>query len=239
MHRIVAAFLVALGAGLVPFGAEARLAVEPSVVELSGARSRTLVTLSNTGADTLYVSLELHSIEDPAARGSATAPVVDPLAEGVLVHPRQMILAPGQRRTARVVFDGEAPVVDRVYRLVLRPFAGEALVDPVEARSAGVRMLLGYKLPLFVRPDRPRADVSLERGRGALRLVNRGNTNVMLRTLEACERDGTRCRALTPDRLHAGRTLPLALPRGLSADEALVRARQHVGDRERLVEYAP
>ena len=233
MHRSLPTLLLALWAPL----AWGQLGVDRSVVELSSSEPRAALALHNAGADTLYVSLSLEAIDEPGGAGAPGRPVTDPIAEGLLVQPRQMILAPGQRRSARVLFDGEAPATDRVYRLVLEPFAGEALVE--DGSEAGVRLLLGYRLPLFVRPDAPRADVSVERAPDGLRLVNRGNTNALFRTLEACEADGRRCTDLAPERVHAGATVPVALPPGLSPASALIRARQSVGYREASVEYAP
>ena len=235
MHRLLAPLLLASWSTL----AWGQLGVDRSVVELSAATPRATLSLRNSGADTLYVNLSLEAVDEPGRADAPTRPVTDPLAEGLLVQPRQMILAPGQGRSARVLFDGESPAIDRTYRLVLEPFAGEALVDAESGTAAGVRVLLGYRLPLFVRPDRPRPDVSVERASGDVRLVNRGNTNVLLRTLEACEANGRRCTDLAPARVHPGAAVTLDLPPGLGPANALIRARQSVGYRESLVEYAP
>jgi len=232
---MMAVLLIALSTSEV----SAQLNVDKSVIELSSSDERRVIRLSNSGEDTLYVNLELHQVQDPTALEMTLLPSTDALSSGILVHPRQLIIAPGQTRTARVVLKKSIPEIDEVYRLVLSPFAGDALAESKSTKGAGIRMLLGYKILVLVRPDELNPEIELQRDSESVRLVNHGNTNVLMRTLEACNPDGLSCQKLPSNRVYAGEVLSLDIPEAISPENVLIRARQAVRGKEELVEYFP
>ena len=234
--RLVLALLLAT----LPWPLGAQLVVDKAVVELSRETSRGIVRLSNDSDDTLYLRLDLFEVVDPETARPREVPLENPMTTGLLVHPRQLVLAPGQTRSARIVAqDSVVSNTDRVFRLQVSPFAGEALLDTEADRNAGVRFLVGYQILLLVRPDTLRPRLAIRRDADGISIDNAGNTNVLLRTLEICDAGGERCTRLKSNRLYAGESLPLALPPGIAAETAVVKTREFTRSTEKRVEYTP
>ena len=238
MRSMVVVLLVCLGFS--PLGVNAQLSVNKSVVEISSAEPRSTIRLTNSGPDTLYVNLKLHEVLQPQNDNSPRQLMVDPIHDGVLVHPTQLILQPGQTRSARVVLTEEIQHQDRVFRLELRPLAGDALPNGLsDERSAGVQTLLGYQLLVLARPARLSPDVKMSRVDDAVVFSNLGNTSVLLRKLEICAQQPLNCVAMRPNRLYPGEVLSVPMPAKTNAATVLVRTLQSVSYTENTVEYLP
>jgi len=222
-----------------PSLAMAQLNVDKSVLELTNQSQRSTVRLSNSGKDTLYINLKLLEVTNPEADSPTKTPLVDPTKDGILVHPRQIILEPGQARSARVVLNQPVTDQDRVFRLKLEPLAGDALQNDDAERTAGVRMLLGYQLLVLARPDTLAPDIELQRQADSIVFLNHGNTSVLLRQLEVCATNGSNCSPLQPNRLYPNEVRAFAMPEGINGQTALIRTRQSVQASEELVEYSP
>jgi len=159
-----------------------RCNVDKSILELTNQTNKTTVRLSNSGEDTLYINLNLSEIIDPATSDSVSAELSDPSKDGIIVHPRQLVLRPGQSRSAKVVLSRPVENQDRVFRLNIKPLAGDALPTQQSDRSAGVRILLGYQLLVLARPDKFELDVKLQRKEDSVVFENKSNTSVLLRS---------------------------------------------------------
>jgi len=219
--------------------AYAQLAVNKSILEVTNQVGRTSVRLTNNGADTLYINLNLHEVLDPATSDTNTKLLSDPTQDGILVHPRQLVLQPGQSRSARVVLSRRVEQQDRVFRLNLEPMVGDALVAQTDKREAGVKMLLGYKLLVLARPDELQPDVKMQREKHKVVFENNGNTSVLLRKLSVCESENSACTDLAPNRLYPNEILTVAMPAGMNGNSASIRTRQSVNTSENQVVYNP
>jgi len=215
----------------------AQLNVDKSILELSNKTNKTNVRLSNSGEDTLYINLNLVEIIDPARSDTESKALTNPATDGIIIHPRQIVLQPGQARTAKVMLSQAVESQDRVFRLNIKPLAGDALPNADAEQSAGVRIMLGYQLLVLARPDKLDIDVEMTRNDNNVVFNNKSNTSVLLRELSAC--NGDSCTEMTPNRLYPNEVLTVEMPQGLSGQSASIRTKQSVQFTESFVSYEP
>ena len=241
MRPSLHALRVLVPIALVLFGAraEAQLSVSRSIVEMSDARRVQDVEVSNSGTARLYLDLTIAEIIDPESEEPRRVELDDPRTAPILVSPRQLMVPPGTRKRVRVILREDVGETDRVFRLRVKPYTGKlGLPDPGGNRkSSAIRVLLGYDLLLLARPAELRPDVRVTRDGGSIEFRNAGNTNVLLRRIVQCdpgvdpdgERAASGCSELTPNRLYAGETHRVALPRRGAAERGSVTVWQTVG----------
>jgi P pilus assembly chaperone PapD len=217
----------------------AQLSVNKSILELTNSERTEIVRLTNTGEDTFYINVNLHEIIEPAISDTNSRELNNPVEDGVLVHPRQLILEPGQTRSVKVVVTEPVESVDRVFRLNIKPLAGDALPQGASQQAAGVRILLGYELLVLARPDKLQPNIELHRGDDHVVLQNLGNTSVLLRKISACKHADSFCADLKPNRLYPNESHRIDLPMGTDGMTATIRTRQSVQNSERVVAYEP
>jgi len=227
--------LVCLGA--FASNASAQLTVSKTTFELTESSPRSSVRLNNSGADTLYVNLEIEELLNPAEDESLRKPI-DLLANpDMLVLPQQLVLEPGQTKLVRVVSTNAQVDSDKVYRLNVVPFAGKPLLGDVEDKQIGVRILLGYKLLILVRPESISPKIEYTQLSNSLRFSNTGNTSVLLREIVACNTSGDDCQNLSANRVYPGEKYSVELPENLQSRALKVKTRQYIRYSEQIVEY--
>lgn len=174
----VAALLA--GAALVPArpAAAGELSVLPVAVQMTALKSRASVTVLNHGRETVTVQADALSWQ---REGDVDRHA--PAGE-MLVNPPVFALAPGQQQVVRLgLRDGTPPAEhERTYRLVLRELPVPAPSDGV---SAGVRVLVALRLPVYVAPAQPQRGERWELvqdadGRLHARVTNTGNVHLRL-----------------------------------------------------------
>ena len=185
---------------LAPSAARAGIAVSQMVIDLKAGQSRAAdVEISNDSPERSYVSIEPRAIVGPGTPAEQGATSPDPEKLGLLISPNRMILEPGQRRRLRIAALGPPGAAERVYRVTVKPVAGE-----VSGSDSGLKLLVGYDLLVLVRPDHVRPGITASRSGGSLVITNGGNSSVELTEGKQCEEGGKACRPLPGKRLYAG-----------------------------------
>ena len=199
MRRSLATIVAAV-AGLGAQPAAANLVLSQVVVDLTPAGPpRADVEAWNTGAERMYVVAEPASIVDPGTPAERRVASADPAESGLLVTPQKMILEPGERKLIRIAAVAPRAARDRVYRVTVKPVAGE-----VSAAASALKVLVGYDMLVIVRPATMTGEVSARRDGGTLVLTNAGTTSVEMYDGQQCGAGGGDCRTLPSRRLYAG-----------------------------------
>ena len=202
------AVTLALATLALPAPAFAGIAVSQMVVDLRPGDSRaTDIEIFNDSAERSYVSIEPREIVDPGLPSEHGALSPDPEKLGLLVSPNRLILEPNQRRRLRVAVIGPLGSRERVYRVTVKPVAGE-----VGGTDSGLKLLVGYDLLVLVRPGEGRAAVTGQRSGGSMIIRNGGNSSVELIEGKQCEGAGKACLPLPGKRLYAGASWAQPLP---------------------------
>jgi len=213
--------------------AGAQISVNRSVIEFTGTTPVQDVEVVNNGRTKVYLNLSVAEIVDPGSDEPSRVELDDPRTAAVLVSPRQLLVPPGGRKRVRVILREAGADVDRVFRLRVEPYTGKARIADAGGgkKSSAIRVLVGYDLLLFSRPDNARSDLKVTRGRDSIEFRNTGNTNVLLRRIEQCERGAgdDACVELAPNRLYAGERYRVALPKRGSAERFPVKVWKAVG----------
>ena len=168
----------------------------------------------NDGQFSVYLNLQVSEIEKPHHDRRERVLLDDPRSAEVLVSPSQLTLPPGKSKRVRVIMRTQAHQRDRIYRLSVIPDTGPVRLtrnDPA-AVAGGVKLLVGYDLLVISRPPEPAAAVEVQRRKNAVRLTNKGNSNVLMQRISQCSQTSLDCIELTPPRrLYAGEQMQLAL----------------------------
>ena len=246
MHLATPLCLVTLLWLVIPAGsALAQISVNRSIIELTNEARVQDIEVRNNGEDRLYLDLAAAEIVDPGSAEPRRVELEDPRTAPVLVSPRQLMLPPGTRKRVRVILRADIAGSDRIFRLQVKPYTGNArLAGAATGKSSAVRILLGYDLLLLARPSTLDPDVRVGRDGDTMAFRNEGNTNVLLRRIVQCDGDadpdtadeGT-CEELTPTRLYPGQTHRVVLPRGGSTERFPVTVWQSVGSDHSVASY--
>jgi P pilus assembly chaperone PapD len=190
--------------------AAADLAVTPVVVDLDAASDyRMDVVAANQSADeTIYVQATIYEIHRPGFADERRVESRSPDDSGLLVAPRQMVLAPGQSKIVRIVAVKPPQDVDRVYRVEIKPVVGD-----IRANQSMIKVVVGYDALVLARPPRPTVKVVGRREGDTLVLANQGNSAGLLFDGRACPAQDA-CAPLPSRRLYAGNELRLTVPAG-------------------------
>ncbi len=203
---------MAVAAGLLillPVGpAFAELAVSQLIVELTPLVSRTAdIEIYNDSDERSFVSVEPREILNAGLSTEKSLLTPDPEKLGLLVSPTRLVMEPRQRRRLRIATIGPGGDRERVYRVTVRPVAGD-----ISGPESGLKVLIGYDLLVLVRPVNSKADVKISRSGPDLTIVNRGNASVELAEGKQCEPIANRCQQLPSKRLYAGASWQQHLP---------------------------
>jgi len=180
--------------------AHAELVVSQLIVDFKPGAARTAdIEVFNNGEERAYAVVEPREILNPGTQGEKRVETPDPSKLGLLASPARFILEPRQRRTLRIAAIGAAGTYERVYRVTIKPVAGD-----VSGRESGLKLLVGYDLLVLVRPPVVRDSVRATRNGSELIVTNEGNASVELAEGKQCDAGGKSCQELPAKRLYAG-----------------------------------
>lgn len=191
----------------------AKMALDRSIIHMNPGDPESVdVTVSNNGAEPLYVDTEIVEVLGAGSADEERVPVGGSLDVPLLVSPNKLVIPPGQRRLLRIVNMAGFADRERVFRVTAKP-----VPPPAVAERSGIRVLVGYQLLVLVAPQRPESDLRSHREGRTLVFDNHGNVNVMLHSGLQCppgvdpEPDPDACTAFTGTRLYPGNTWSIEL----------------------------
>jgi P pilus assembly chaperone PapD len=205
MRRLLlaAAFLT------LPASARAGIVLSQAVVDIQpGTPTAQDIEVWNDSSEVAYVVAQPSEIVAPGMPTEHRVPVEDPDKGGLLVTPQRLILQPQERKLVRVAAVAARGPSDRVWRVTIKPVAGE-----VTAPVTALKLLVGYDVLVMLRPDAPAPRLVGRRDGQTLTLTNAGNTNVEVYGGTQCATPGAAdCRKLPSRRLYPGESWAQALP---------------------------
>lgn len=197
------AIAIAASAAMLVFGAgraAADILLSDLIVELQpGKQSRDDIEVWNKSDQPAYVAIEPREILNAGTAGQTVRTDPDPEKLGLLVTPQRMVLDPGQRKIIRVALLAPPSDRERVYRVTVKPVAGE-----LQSRDSGLKILVGYDVLVLIRPQSSAPVVSGMRSGGTLNFTNSGNVSVELVDGRQCDSSRAHCVDLPGKRLYAG-----------------------------------
>lgn len=204
----VAAFatLALLGAGS-SYPAGAALEMSKVIVDIAAdAPPRDDIEIFNSGDERLYVAVQPAEMIEPGMPGERRVESVDPAVTGLLTTPQKLVLEPGQRRLVRVAMVAPRGTRERVYRLMIKPVAGD-----VTAARTSLKVFVGYDALILVRPTTITGALTAVRTGRQVTFHNGTNSSVELAEGTQCGPDAAACVKLPSKRLYAGAdwTIPL------------------------------
>lgn len=226
---ILTAFLVS---PIISTKARANMLLDRMIVYFEpGKQPRQDIRVTNVSDDNLFLQAEIYKVVNPGAENEERIRITDPDEMNLLATPQKSIIAPGARRTVRLVNLETPEDVEEVYRITFRPVTGD-----VEANQNAIQLLIAYQALIFVRPEKPVYEVTAKREGNKVTFTNKGNSNVILRNGEQCAgaaKEGDCVEITTGGRIYAGQSLTLDLP----AKGDLVRFGMFDGTREQRQEF--
>jgi len=231
MHKFLTLSVQLLCLFLVTGTASAQITVNRSVVEFTASAKVQDIEIMNNGNFKVYLDLKASEILNPESESPTRVELDDPRSAPVIVSPRQLLVPPGERKRVRVILREAATDKDRVFRLAVKPYTGKAKIDNAggDKKASAIKVLVGYDLLLLSRPPNAKANLDVSRTNNVIEFTNDGNTNVLLRKIEQCDATAGDCVPLQPNRLYAGETYRLDLPKQGSAAEYPVKVWRSVG----------
>lgn len=180
--------------------ARANLVLSQVILDLTpGTPVAQDIEVWNNSSDRSYVVAEPVEVVAPGMPEEHRVAQPDPGVSGLLVTPQRMILEPGQRRLIRVAAVLPRGARDRIYRVAVKPVAGD-----VTASNTALKVMVGYDVLVIYRPEKLDGTVSAERQGGNIVFRNSGNTNVEMFEGRQCDSAGKSCRDLPANRLYPG-----------------------------------
>ncbi len=222
-----------LAAALVLFSstAQSQITVSRSVIEFGKDGVIQDIEVMNTGDFKIYLDMTIAEIIDPESESPTRVQLDDPRTAPVLVSPKQLLVPPGERKRMRVILREPAVERDRVFRLAVKPYTGALKIDDTvgDKKASAIKVLVGYDLLLLSRPVNANPDVMVTRHVDHIEFVNKGNTNVLLRKIQQCDLAESDCEELQPNRLYAGESYTVTLPKIGTSEEYPVKVWKAVG----------
>ncbi|PTQ91332.1 molecular chaperone [Agitococcus lubricus] len=152
--------------------------------------------VSNDSDTTEYISLVVEKRVDTADGKVTTNAMTDLAQQEVLVSPAYFVLPPKSKQVVRIT-----PLVDKGDEEKLYYVAVKPKLPPVksEEMKLAVRMISAYKVLYLLRPKNPVVDYQLTAHKQeGIKLVNKGNTSILLNSIYACPAKDTPTKDCTP-----------------------------------------
>lgn len=199
-RKLIAAALFLAGGVVQPWSAaRAELVLSQLIVELkANGKTRDDIEVWNDSPERAYVAVEPAEIVNPGQSSEKRTQEPDPEKRGLLVSPTRLILEPGQRKLVRLAILSGPADQERVYRVAVKPVAGELTSD-----QSGLKILVGYDVLVLVRPANPEPRLVAQRSGNMLTFQNQGNASLELVDGRQCSAEG-KCISLPGKRLYAG-----------------------------------
>lgn len=187
--------------------ARAEFIISNAILEFQpGGQAQKDIEIISRSKDNDYVVTEVSEIINPGTPNQSERPLENPEESGLLVTPDKVVLSAGSRRVLRFVSMKEPGEHERIYYVTVKP----VIPGLNQNNKLGLKVLVGYRVMVIVRPAITKADFSAQRTGKTLNFRNTGNTNLLLQQGRQCA-SAKDCRPLAVERIHAGQSKTLML----------------------------
>lgn len=229
---IQACFLVLLSF-LYITSAHANISVDKVVVHFdNGRRPVENIIVTNTGERPLMVKTKIVETLKPGQTDEEEIST-----RKVIVAPQSFTLAPGEKRTARIVLREMPQDMEAMYRVRFFPSTiKEKAQETQQGMSIKLNVLFGMGVLLLAAPQNPEPNFTAKRENGKIIVTNNGNVTVQLNRERFCDDDGE-CVQIPGKRVYPGMTWTTDIPKELRGKPFSQTIR--VNNDYQTYEYAP
>ncbi len=169
------------------------------------------IQVMNTSQETAYVQIQLTRIDHPGMPNQTVVPFNnDPQTFGLMASPNKVAIPAQQLRRIRLLPLVKNNMQDVYFQVKVTPVSGEieSLLSPDKKISAGVQIIVGYEVKVFVRPPNAQAVVSISRNSNQVTVSNTGNSSILLSNGQQCDTTSQKCTPIAnpTHRLFSGNT---------------------------------
>jgi P pilus assembly chaperone PapD len=157
------------------------------------------ISVMNVSQDMAYVRVDISRIDHPGMPNQKIVPMDNnPQVFGLIASPTRLAIPAQQLRRIRVLPLIHNNTEDVYYQINITPVSGEleSLLSPQKAIQAGVQIIVGYQVKVFIRPQGAKAVVSINRLANQVTVQNTGNSNVLLNNGQQCDAAHKNCTPL-------------------------------------------
>jgi fimbrial chaperone protein len=162
--------------------------VNPIRVTLTSQVASVLINVRNENTDSLRIQVEAAAWNQTKQGEMQLAPTKE-----IAFYPTLMSIAPGEERNIRVAAKTTPQSLEKTYRIFITE-----LPDAAKSKTAAVRMLTRFSIPIFLQPEKSSAQLQIDqfnwqRGEFSFELMNNGNVHSLPRDiwLKGTAADGT------------------------------------------------
>ena len=173
------------------------------------------IEVINTSQDMAYVRVDLLRVDHPGMPDQKIVSLQNnPQIFGLVASPTRLAIPAQQLRRIRLLPLVKNNAEDVYYQVKVTPVSGEleSLLSPDKAISAGVQIIVGYEVKVFIRPQNAKGVISISRLSNQISVTNTGNSNVLLYDGQQCDA-AKKCTPLAnpAHRIFAGNTWTFTL----------------------------
>jgi fimbrial chaperone protein len=162
--------------------------VNPIRLTLTPQVTSVLINVRNENTDSLRVQVETAAWNQTKQGEMQLVPTRE-----IAYYPTLMSIAPGEERNIRVAAKTAPQSLEKTYRIFITE-----LPDAAKSKTAAVRMLTRFSIPIFLQPEKSSAQLQIDqfhwqRGEFSFELINNGNVHSLPRDiwLKGSGADGT------------------------------------------------
>ena len=177
--------------------------VDRSVIDVvAGETRRSDFHILNQGDSPSDISIDVSRVVNPGLPDEERISPDNPREMGLLATPRQFTLAPDERRKVRLSFLHLPADTDSIYRIRVKPTAGQA--DPSDQANM-IKVVFHYELLVIYRPPAPISRYNVSASEQKLSFEHAGNSNFLLYAGRQClDRSEENCQHLPAKRVYKG-----------------------------------
>jgi len=210
LHSLMLCLFVLLAPAL----ASADIFVDRAIIRMSADQPpRQDFKVINNGDEVGYVNIEVFEVRNPGTSEEELVKVTDPKEMKLIATPSKLIVQAKSQKMVRLI-NTVAPGDERIYRINVTPVL-PPLADP---KGSMVRVVVAYQILLMIDAVEPAQNLDISRTGKTLRVVNKGNTNVLFYNGSQCPEGETntqseQCQQLPTRRVYPGNTWEAELPK--------------------------
>lgn len=136
----------------------------------------------NNAYPTRTVRVETQSIK---VINPGDKPETESKEEALIVSPKSFTIAPGSKRTVRLLMKNKPTDTEDVYRVAFNPVSFEDS-DKKQKKGMNVSVLVGAGSLIFAPPLEVKNEISWEKKGDGLEITNTGNINQLITVIKKC-----------------------------------------------------